>query len=84
MNTITRQRATHAYIGIYDGTCRAIAVDLGDIDTADWIADVIIGGGCVERVPIDVAQEALFKAWPAQFRNHCLASQRRLSDAVPS
>ena len=56
--------ATHAYVGIYQGECKAVHVDLGDDHTVEFIAEVIRHGGHVERVPLDVARTALFQPWP--------------------
>ena len=56
--------ATHAYLGIFDGECKAVCVDAGDKDTAKFVSDMVRDGGSVERVPIEIARKALFEKWP--------------------
>lgn len=59
---------THAYIGVWDGTCQEICVDLNDLrgtkEVAKAVADMIRTGGIVHRVTLETAREALFKPFP--------------------
>lgn len=57
-------KATHAYVGIYDGMCKAVTVDMSDKGTADFVSEVISEGGMIERVTIEIARKALFEPWP--------------------
>lgn len=56
--------ATHAYIGIFNGICKAVCVDAKDKETAEFVSEMVSNGGSVERATIDIAREALFEPWP--------------------
>lgn len=57
-------RATHAYIGVYDGVCKAVTVDVGDKYTSEFVLDIIKGGGVIHHVSLDIARNALNKPFP--------------------
>lgn len=52
------------YLGIFKGIVQVIAVDLGDEATASAVSDIVLDGGVIERVPLDVARVSLFEEWP--------------------
>lgn len=57
-------RGVFAYLGVFHGIVQSIQTDLGDASTAEFVSDVVTGGGHVERVPIEVARRILFEEWP--------------------
>jgi len=55
--------ATHAYLGVWHDEVQAIAVDLGDKGTADFVSGIIKTGGVVHRVTIEQARGAMYQPW---------------------
>lgn len=52
------------YIGVHAGVVQSVCVDLGDEHTAKYVADVVLEGGYVERVPLCMGRVVLFDEWP--------------------
>jgi hypothetical protein len=61
---MSKPKITHAYIGVQNGECHSIMADLGDKDTAKYVADLIRKGSTVERITLAEAKKGVFGPWP--------------------